>query len=331
MRTHIRLALLSAAALGAALLPSSALAQPGPGGLSPTGYAVAGDSATFPLHPGRTETGAPFWYIVVEASDSRAADRFGVRVAQKLQNAAGSAAVQDGELDRGVLVTPGSVDFSPDQQVAGSPGTGFPPVLAEPGSVGEGGYSPLVQLPDGSVINAPVVANATGAHDKVQVLDLAAGRVSLRLTHGFARGGAVRYLSTDASDPGVAALEASTWAAPLEQAPGLGDDSTASSRATLAAFVNGPLAPASARQGLNSALLGGGDPLNVLAWLPNQGRYSPLWDVHLAAWAPGQTAERVMEVADVEELAEAGRVTGPDGGPWTANGIVVNCPILALG
>lgn len=49
-----------------------------------------------------------------------------MRVVNKLQNAAGTAAVQPGRIVGGVLVTPGSVDFTPEHVVAGTPGTGFP-------------------------------------------------------------------------------------------------------------------------------------------------------------------------------------------------------------
>ncbi|MDH5288860.1 MAG: hypothetical protein OEY41_02565, partial [Acidimicrobiia bacterium] len=119
-------------------------------------------------------------------------------------------------------------------------------------------------------------------------------RVTLALTDGFSRGDAVVYLSTDVSDHDVAALEGSTWASLLQQAPKAGDDSTASGRASLAAFVNGPTgADNPERQGVNSALLGDGDPLNVLAWTPNQGRYSPLWDVHITQWGVDRTPERI--------------------------------------
>ena len=91
----------------------------------------------------------------------------------------------------------------------------------------------------------------------------------------------------------------------------------------------GPTGDPAKRQGINSALLGEGDPLNVLAWRPGQGRYSPLWDVHLTAWTAGATPTRQTRFADVEDLADAGRVTAPDGTPWGASGVVVNCPIIA--
>ncbi len=332
MRAFVRTTL--AAVAVAAVATTVAVAPPAvaSGGVDAQGFAVHDGTATFPLRAGRSTDGRAFWYVAIEASDSSAAKVFGVRVVNKLEDAAGTDAVQPGRLVNGVLVTPGSVDFTPKQVVADTPGTGFPPVTAQPGSVADASYSPLVQLPGGAVVNAPVVADDTGTHDKVVSLDLSARTVTLRLTHGFARGTAVRYLSTDATDPGVAALEGSTYVARLAKAPSAGDDSTHSARATLAAFVNGPTgADNPQRQGINSALLGEGDPLNVLAWLPGQGRYSSLWDVHLTQWAPGRTPARVTSIADVENLAEQGAVTGPGGAPWVANDIIVNCPILAIG
>lgn len=160
-------------------------------------------------------------------------------------------------------------------------------------------------------------------------IDRAQRTVTLALTDGFARTQAVVYLSTDATAEGPAALEGSTYAPKLNAAPSPGDDSTASARATLAALVNGPTGSAATRQGLNSALLGEGDPLNVLGWTPNQGRYSPLWDVHLTQWSPGVTPVRLTRFADVEDAAEDGRVTAPGGGAWGPSDVIVNCPIIA--
>ncbi len=320
------LALVALAALPIVIVAPSASASGDSGTFVPSAT-VSGTTATFPVYQGRTTAGASFSYIVIEASTSSSADRFKVNKINKLANVGDGA--QRGRLDNGVLVVDAGVDFSPARVVAGTPGTGFPPVAAQPGSVGAPGYSPLVRLPDGSVINAPQIANATGRHDKV--VSLTSTTVKVALTRGFARGEAVRYLSTDASAEGPAALEGSTYAPRLARTPRAGDDSTNSGRAGLVAFINGPTGNANLRQGINSALLGEGDPLNVLAWLPNQGRYSPLWDVHLTAWAPGNTPVRVTRFADVEDLAEDGAVTAPDGSPWAANDIVVNCPIIALG
>ena len=178
----------------------------------------------------------------------------------------------------------------------------------KPGSVGEAGYTPLVRLPDGTVIDAPQVANATDRHDKVVSLSTTStttGQVRLRETEGRARGNVVHYLSTDASVAAVAALEGDTLAPTLDDAPFPGGDGTDSARASLAAFTNGQTgANNPQRQGIASALTDGLDPLNVLAWTPNQGRDSPLWDVHLAEWTPAAKAAgrdlRQDEFAHVE-------------------------------
>jgi hypothetical protein len=285
----------------------------------PTAVEMPGDVVQLPLHQG-TSGGRPVSYVVLESSD---------RV-QKLANARGTDAVQKVAVDNGVIEFPATVDFSPQRSVVAGP-TGFPPDLATPGAVGEPGYSPLIELPDGTVLNAPQIANDTGRADKVVALDPSAGTVDYRETNGESRTHAVRYASFDASNPVAAALENATYAPALNDAPRLDGDGTNSARASLAAFVNGPTgADNPQRQGLNSAILDGLDPLNILRWLPQQGRYSPLWDVHLAAWTASATPRRIARYDDVPELARSGDATGPGGAPFGAAGFIVNCPIIAL-
>jgi hypothetical protein len=287
-------------------------------------------TVSLPLREGRVGA-RTVWYVITDASTGEAAERYGSARAQKLANARNSPAVQRAAFDRdGRLVFEATVDFRPARVVVPTPGLGFPPLAAQPGAVGEEGYSPLVRLPDGTVLNAPHVANDTGRADKALELDLAGRTVRFELTDGFARDERVLYISTDASDPVAAALENVTFAPRLGSAPFAGGDGTDSARASLAAFVNGPTGRKNPeRQGLNSALLGEGDPLNLLAWTPNQGRYSPLWDVHLSAWAPGERARRLEDFADVEDGAEERVFTAPDGTSWGPTGFVVNCPIIA--
>lgn len=77
----------------------------------------------------------------------------------------------------------------------------LPSATAKPGAVGEAGYSPLIQLPDGTVENAPQIAgdqNGDGqitlgseAADKVISINPAAGTVTYRETNGFQGGDAV--------------------------------------------------------------------------------------------------------------------------------------------
>lgn len=145
----------------------------------------------------------------------------------------------------------------------------------------------------------------------------------------------MKYASFDSSDPVAATIEDVTYAPALNALPTLNDDSTASSRATLIAFINGQTgANNPQRQGLNSAILDGLDPLNLLRWNPSQGRYSPMWDVNLARWADSIVAAgqnlRQMDVGTAQGLAQQGQLTAPDGSPLTASGFIVNCPIVSL-
>lgn len=142
-------------------------------------------------------------------------------------------------------------------------------------------------------------------------------------------------MSRDASNAAAAALENVTLAPALNAAPTLNDDSTASSRASLAAFTNGQTgANNPQRQGLNSATLDGLDPLNVLRWNPSQGRYSPLCDVHLTQWSQDAVASgqnlRPSDFGQIIGLADHGLVAGVDG-TAKASGFIVNCPIVSRG
>ena len=295
----------------------------------------ADTTVTLPLHRG-TSNGQTVFYIVLDTSNGALSSALGVNTSQKLANAANTSAVQKVMASSlsGSINFPGTVDFSPVRQVTPNTQTGFPPSVANPGAVADALYSPLIQLLDGTVVNAPHVANTSGQADKVVSLDLVHMTVTYRETNGEQGGKAVKYVSTDASNPVAAALENVTFVDRLNAAPALDDDSTASSRASLAAFINGQTGKTNPnRQGLNSALLDGLDPLNVLRWNPSQGRYSPLWDVHLAKWSDAAIAAglntRQTDFGQVLNLASDGLVTAPDGSPFVATGFIVDCPIVS--
>jgi hypothetical protein len=290
-------------------------------------------TVTLPLHQGQSR-GRTVWYVVLDSSDGHDARALGVNESQKLANARGSGAVQRVTVQGGIVDFPASVDFAfATRRVVPGP-QGFPPADFQFSAKGEDGYSPLIQLPDGTIRNAPQVANDSGLAPKVVAIDLVGRTVTMEETPGFQGGKPVRYLSTDSSNPLAATLENVTFAPALDQAPTVGDDGTDSSRASLAAFVNGQTgAQNPQRRGLNSAILDGLSPLNVLRWNPGQGRYSPLWDVHLGAWTAAALAAgrnlRQTDFGDVQGLASHGQVTAPDGGPFSANGLIVDCPIIS--
>jgi hypothetical protein len=332
-RTRGRLALVSSLVAVLALFTAAGRANAGDRTLFIRSAVENGDgTVTLPLYQG-TSAGRTVYFIVLDTSSDDVAARLGVNRSQKLANARGSLAVQKVTVNGTTIDFPGTVNFAPQRNVVPGP-FGFPPDAADPGAVADSRYSPLIELPDGTIVNAPHVANDTGRADKVVLLDTINMRVTYRETNGFQGGRAVHYVSTDASDPHVAALENVTWAPLLQNAPRADDDSTDSSRAALAAFVNGQTgADNPERQGLNSALLDGLDPLNVLFWNPSQGRYSPLWDVHPAAWSTGAIAQglnrRQRDFGQILNLVEDGLITGPGGARFASADFVVNCPIVS--
>ena len=289
-------------------------------------------TVTLPLHKGLSG-GQPVYYVITDTSGGPASSALGVNTSQKLANAANSAGVEKVSVQPdGTVVFPATVNFNPAPGFALTPGpAGFPPATANPPAVGDPGYSPLIQLPDGVVENAPQVANGTGQANQVTSMT-----VTYKETEGFQDGKALHYASFDASDPTAAAIEHVTYAPALNNVPGENDDSTASARASLAAFTNGQTGATNPnRQGLNSAILDKLDPLNVLRWNPSQGRYSPMWDVHLTQWQV-PVAQRTLQTdfGDIQDLAAAGQVVGANGTAQgtalAASGIVINFPIVAL-
>lgn len=327
-----------AAACGALAVPAAAMAASEDGSqrfhttLDSAVEDAAAHRVSLPLRHGRTTDGRSFTYVVLDSSDRRDADRRGVNRAPKLAHARGTGAVQQGRYVDGVLVVAATVDFAPVRAVQAGP-SGFPPAQADPGSVGEPGYSPLVELPGGTVIDAPHVANATGDHDKLLAREGSRG-VFLE-TAGFYDGHEVRYVSFEATDRAVAALEGGTHAPALDAAPGLGsNDPKRSARSQIAPFLNGQTGLGNPqRQGLASALLDGADPLNVVNSAPHNDRYSPLWDVHAAQWteaaAQAGANTRQERFDDVVDLAEEGTLTGPGGAPFGPIGVIVTCPIVS--
>jgi hypothetical protein len=305
---------------------------------------------TYPLYHG-TSQGRAVKYVITDASSLSAAQVLGVNYVPKLAQAVGTAAVQNSDSAIGTghgIDFPASVDFSPQHVITPDPVTGFPPIAAQPGAMGETGYSPLVQVTFRDtkvVLNAPQIANASGQADKVVSIDNAHQVVSYRETDGCYDNESVHYASFDASDFGAAAIEDVTYAPALGSAPSLGCADAAvvaanCSRESLIAFINGQTGMTNPeRQGLNAALLDGHSPLNILKEIPEptaQFDYSPLWDIHLVRWndsVPVANRLRQTDFATAQALVgtQAQSLT-PSGlsNMFGATGFIVNCPVVSL-
>jgi hypothetical protein len=338
-----RTATVAAVLAAAAALAAPAAASAGTKQFLASAHENGDGTVTLPLHTASVGD-EHVYYVIFDTSSNARAKQLGVNRSRKLGNAAGSAATQRAWKDTaGNVHFEGTVDFTPDHVVSAP--EGFPPDIAKPGSTADATYSPLVEWDDGTIDNAPQIArdaNGDGdlspgeLHDKVVSIDVPHHTVTLEETAGFQGGKPVHYVSTDASVELAAALEGATLVPRLNHAPGLDNDSTKSSRASLGAFVNGQTGVGNPnRQGFESAVRGEGSPLNVLRWRPGQGRYSPLWDVHIGLWNTNSVAAgkntRQTSYNAIRGLAKKHTITNPDGTAFSAAGIIVDCPLVSLG
>lgn len=312
-----------------------------------------------PLYKG-TSQGQTVWYVITDSSSREWADRLGVNYAPRLAVAAGTGAVMSVSGYPTALDFPATVDFSPNRELEvgafGPDETGLPLGTIAAGAVGEPGYSPLVQLADGTVLDASQVANDSGHADKAEMIrtDGIVGSVTYAETAGFFDHHTVHYISLDGNVPPAAVLEDVTLAPALSAAPGdaAGENTNPaiSARAGIIGFTNGQTGLGNPnRQGFASTIFDAAAigatgvtgtpppvPLNIIQAVPagpTADLYSPLWDVHLTRWDPAKVAYdqrlRQTSFADVEVLAASGDVTNPAGGPWGPSGPVANCPIIS--
>jgi len=161
------------------------------------------------------------------------------------------------------------------------------------------------------------------------------------LFDGFYEGNRIMYLHQEASVELVAAIEGSTFAPNLNAAPGEGsNDPQTSARSAIIPVVNGERGVDNPdRQGLESALLGEGDPLNITQEVPEDNLYSPMWDITPAVWTQEAIdaghRHLLTDAEDVARLFEEGLIVS--GGSGNANesleGIralpaISNCPVV---
>lgn len=314
-------------------------------------------TVTLPLRRGRLASGQTVWSILTDVTDDALAKLYGVNYAPKMAYGPSGNSVRNGhiEQDGSILFEEGKVDFSPERIV--KPGAGpnyFPPKMAQPGSVGDVNYSPLARLDKGSVIfNMPMISYNTSeatlnrmcdgnvdhrlVEDKVVKICPRDGTVTLQLTLGYTFGKPVFYLSTEANDKAVAALEGATYTPALSSLPfALEDASIGEAAERLYAFANGPTGLDNPfRQGLNSALSDAGShgPLNVLGGIPTINLdYSPMWRLFPVKWTDVSIAKgyrtRMTDAIQIEDAGARGIIESVAGGPPKAVGILVNCPVV---
>src|SRR6266567_1533582 len=310
---------------------------------------------TLPLFKGAVNTPSglkPMWYIILDAGDQAEAERLGVNFSKKLHNAGAAARPATLRDDGTFLFESGLVNFSPNRQVQpGSQEKPFPPSIANPGSVGDADYSPLVRA-NGIVYDAPVIAAAVDdsqinfpngdpdyglVHDQVISIDPANRTVTLSLINGYSFGKPVFYISTESSDPTVSAIEGNTFAPRLRRIETGVDDISRSAVERIFIATNGESKGGCQnpqRQGLGAALLDGHRPNNTFGGIPTTATdYSPVWDANVYEWTE-EAIEKgyrglLTEEFRILKLARDGYITGPNGAPYGSFGPVIVCGVAA--
>jgi hypothetical protein len=332
-------------------------------------------TVVIPIHRG-VANGETVWYIITDVSDYGIAHDLNALYAPKLVNMAINCpeCVQTVTLGKptgkfnneAIVHFEGAPDFSATRAYRPS-ATGFPPVAAAPGAVGDAHYSPFVRLAGSNIIyNMPIIATGNGPFDVIHhtntadrvlamdtVQDDDGPEATMLLARGFDSGQPIVYLSTEASDPGAAAVERATYVPLLAHASfANGDDNLGSARERIFVFVNGVTSPDTG-QGLMFLGLNGnlgkdatlanavtlGSPMNVQGDFPSlddprhANAYSPLWDVQLGVWTKEAVAAgknvRQTDENQILNIVGKGDITGPGGAAY-GSAFVVNCPPVAF-
>ena len=314
---------------------------------------IQAGTTTIPLYLGHLQDGTNIWYILTDTNDKGNADALGLNYSAKLGYAGVSGAIRDATLEPDATLTfdRGTVDFGPEHQlVPGDGDAAFPPKTAEPGSVGDADYSPLIRITNagGTIYNAPIVAMGDAdnlnfcdgnpdyslVHDHVKKFCPQDMTVTMSLVTGFSFGRPVLYLSTDSNDKTTAAIEDATLAPGLKKLQVGLDDGAFSPVERIFIATNGPTgADNPQRQGLNSALTDGGGPLNVFGGIPTVATdYSPMWDANVYTWSDDAVSNgyraRNLQEFEILGLAQEGWITGPGGSQFGSTGIIIDCAVV---
>ncbi len=331
--------------------------------------------ARVPLFKG-TYNGSTVWYVRMDVSDSTMARTLGLNFAPRLANAdiGCPACVQtvtssDPILGSAPVQFAGTVDFSPERVL--TPGnTGFPPLMAQPGSIAKPGYSDLVRVGNSNIVfNAPIIATGDGpfdvseAHtntlDRVMAIDEKSMTVDLQFIRAFSHGKDIFYFTFGSTGALSATLERGTFVPGMATVP-FANAEQKGARSPIFTFTNGKRGKNDPdAQGLmhvildnppgnlsleNPALLESlrqlGDAHNVLGSFPTlkdkreRELYSPLWDLHIAEWSADAVARNQnfaqTDESIIRQLAARGFIKNPGGGKLSSSNFVVNCPVLGF-
>lgn len=311
-------------------------------------------TVTLPVYKGMGPSGQPTYYIITEAADFSIAKMMGINYSPKLAHGKNTEGIQKVTLENGVIKFAGDVDFKPERVlVPGAFPKTIPPATAQPGSIGDANYSPLVQLPDGLILNTPIVANSTGNHDHLVNINYDKGTVEFELLDGFQGGQQYYYhLVTESNDKVAATIERGTYTPKLGKLPAFGKDRL-EDKSTLLAFAptaNGETGKDNPeRQGLNSTVLDGNkyDPINVFPIDPENDKkdnnnYSPMWDAHIYVWSDAAIKagkrKQIKSFEELEQMMKARYIADAPMNMGASNSFVaglkpsnaiINCPVIA--
>ncbi len=173
-----------------------------------------------------------------------------------------------------------------------------------------GASSPSMQ---GSSMTSQGLSMTTQDLGSVLKLSNANLPIVIPLVRGLYEGKDVFYITTEASDSGVASALTNFTNFPVTFAPALAKTPLAAS-ANIYLFKNGVKGPG----------IMGFQP-QVVDSIPGEAKYSPLWRVNVVEWKDPSKATVLGSEADVLAAATNGQVT------ITPTPIVVNCPIVQWG
>jgi hypothetical protein len=306
---------------------------------------------TLPLYKGFLKRGnVPIYYILTDVDDTQVATQLGLNFSAKLTNAGPGARTANFNSNGDLIFNAGTVNFAPERMLTAGPSSApFPPAVAQPGSVGDTNYSPLVRVLNagGIIYNAPIVAfgvsesqinfpngnvDYSKVHDQVLAIDPINQTVTLQLINGFSFGRPLWYVSMDASTKLVAAIEGNTFAPLMDNLVTGKDDSFSSPVERIFIAINGARNCANPkRQGLDAVLTDGFRPNNTFGGIPTLATdYSPMWNGQLYEWTADSLSkgyrQQLREEFQILTYVGDGLLTGPNGTPFGDSHFIINCP-----